>query len=148
MWEQPRLRGLSRALGPHLRPTSRAPTRNRTFAARRKWQRVGLVLSARMRPCAIQRRASGGACAVGLKRLPGAGTSTCVGRPLTRQREAPQSGRPGSAPSLLKREEPRGVRYPRASFGATGKSMLKKTTPGTSQSELLSIMFHTTERSF
>lgn len=49
-----------------LAPTSgRAPTRNRTFAARRKWQRVGWVLRARMRPCGIQRHANGVAWAVG-----------------------------------------------------------------------------------
>lgn len=67
-----------------------------------------------------------GACAVGLERLQGAGTSTCAGRPLPRQREAPRPGRPRSAPSPLKREEPRGVRYSRAGFGATEKPVLQK----------------------
>lgn len=81
-----RLRGLPRALGPHLRPARGAPTRNRTFAPRRKWLRVGWVPRVRMRPCAPHRRRC---WAVELERLQIADSSTCVGRPLPRQRAAP-----------------------------------------------------------
>lgn len=81
-----RLRGLPRALGPHLRPARGAPNRNRTFAPRRKWLRVGWVPRVRMRPCAPHSDVPGRLSWNGYRSRT---SSTCVGRPLPRQRAAP-----------------------------------------------------------
>lgn len=122
-----RLRGLPRALGPHLRPARRAPTRNRTFAPRRKWLRVGWVPRVRMRPCAPHRRRS---WAVELERLQvadllylyrpttatSAGSTTADRYRVTRDRHLPFCS--GRSPMV---DTVPGWRYLRAGIGAAGK---------------------------
>lgn len=130
---RPRLRGLSGARGaspaPHLQPASRAPTRNRTFAAHRKWLRVGAVSS---RACAHTQPIGAPAncldywarTATGSGHLylgcPAIATSACAGPRIPNGLHSTAKNFPsevGGAPWLTR---PWGRRYSRAGPSATG----------------------------